>query len=170
MRVNDLLGRLERVKARGTGRWSARCPAHADSNPSLSICEAGAKILLRCFSGCETLQIVAALGLEMCDLFMDSPTSHGQRPPPKPVRIDRVALAFRYELAALDRRLRAERVMKATTNFSIDELEDMQLDRLMRVVARTHADLEQAELFEGVADDLRWKSFKEAERTVHHAA
>ena len=70
MTITDLLPLLQKVKAAGSGKWTARCPAHADTNPSLSISlgRDGA-ILLKCFAGCTTEAIVAALGLKLADLF-----------------------------------------------------------------------------------------------------
>jgi hypothetical protein len=48
----------------------ARCPAHDDRHASLSIAEGkDGRILLHCFADCTTEAIVAALGLEMRDLF-----------------------------------------------------------------------------------------------------
>ena len=167
MTTTDLLSRLDGVKARGAGKWVGRCPAHTDSNPSLSICEAGAKILLHCFCGCETLQIVAALELEMRDLFMDAPTPRRQHPTPRPAKVDRDALAFRFELAALDRRLRVQHVKAVIDTLSLTELSDSDQARVTTATARGEADLARAELFEGVADDLRWKASKE--RTMAHA-
>jgi putative DNA primase/helicase len=43
------------------GQWMARCPAHEDRKPSLSICEADGKVLVRCHAGCEQAQVIAAL-------------------------------------------------------------------------------------------------------------
>ena len=41
--------------------WTARCPAHDDRNPSLSICEtADGLLLLKCFAGCEFADVRAA--------------------------------------------------------------------------------------------------------------
>lgn len=40
----------------------ARCPAHGDRIPSLSICDADdGKVLVRCHAGCEQGQVIAAL-------------------------------------------------------------------------------------------------------------
>jgi 5S rRNA maturation endonuclease (ribonuclease M5) len=39
----------------------AKCPAHEDSNPSLSIREDGGKILLHCHAGCAQRDVIAAL-------------------------------------------------------------------------------------------------------------
>jgi hypothetical protein len=44
------------------GGWMARCPAHDDCEPSLSIRNAGdGKVLVRCHAGCEQEQVIAAL-------------------------------------------------------------------------------------------------------------
>src|SRR5229473_1550446 len=42
--------------------WIARCPAHDDRNPSLSLNEApDGKILVKCHAGCDQAAVVAAL-------------------------------------------------------------------------------------------------------------
>ena len=43
------------------GGWTARCPAHDDRNPSLSIRDVDGKVLVRCHAGCEQTQVIAAL-------------------------------------------------------------------------------------------------------------
>jgi len=170
MSTHEFLSRLEGVRSGGVGKWSARCPFHQDNSPSLSIGEGADRILLHCFALCETPDIVAVLGLTMADLFFDAPTAQGHRPNPMPARIDYVALAFRYELGALDRRLRAKHVRQAANAISINEFPDHDLDRLIDAVACAYADIERAELLEGVADGLRAKAFARKERTVSHAA
>ncbi|TAJ23653.1 MAG: hypothetical protein EPO68_02600, partial [Planctomycetota bacterium] len=63
---------LERLKGakRSAGGHVALCPAHADTNRSLSL-DPGAdgRALLKCFAGCPTNSILAALGLREADLF-----------------------------------------------------------------------------------------------------
>lgn len=71
MTVFEILPSLESVHARGQGRWSARCPAHADKSPSLSVMEGDRGILLKCFAGCRIDEITSALGLRVADLFTD---------------------------------------------------------------------------------------------------
>jgi len=45
----------------GSG-WSARCPAHNDRTPSLSLRDSGdGKVLVRCHAGCEQERVIAAL-------------------------------------------------------------------------------------------------------------
>lgn len=68
--------RLLRAKRIGKGKWIAHCPSHPDRNPSLSISE-GRKVpvVLKCMSaGCETKEILAAMGLTWGDLFYGKAT------------------------------------------------------------------------------------------------
>jgi hypothetical protein len=44
------------------GGWTARCPAHDDRRPSLTIRDADSnKVLVRCHSGCDQYRVIAAL-------------------------------------------------------------------------------------------------------------
>ena len=70
MNVELLLSRLDRVKQSGDGRWLARCPAHEDRGPSLSIRETDdGRVLVHCFAGCNTPDVLASVGLSLPDLF-----------------------------------------------------------------------------------------------------
>ena len=70
MNCQALLDRLDAVRPRGDGRWSARCPAHGDTSPSLSVRELpDGRILIYCFAGCDVQAVTAALGIQLCDLF-----------------------------------------------------------------------------------------------------
>ena len=62
--INTVLGRLTQVKAVGLNRWKAKCPAHDDHHPSLSVTasETG-RILLNCFAGCNVEDVCLALSL-----------------------------------------------------------------------------------------------------------
>jgi hypothetical protein len=75
MEIAALLSRLDGVRGRD-GSWSAKCPAHADRSPSLSVKELGdGRILMHCFAGCGTDAVLAALGLAIGDLFAE-PLGH----------------------------------------------------------------------------------------------
>ena len=75
--VVSILDRLERVRQAGPDRWLARCPAHPDKSPSLSICETDRGMtLIHCFAGCEPGDVLAAIGLPMSDLFPDRLLQH----------------------------------------------------------------------------------------------
>ena len=66
----EVFAALVRARRVGAGRWLARCPAHDDRNPSLSIGTGhDGRVLLRCWAGCRTSDILAALGLTPKDLF-----------------------------------------------------------------------------------------------------
>jgi hypothetical protein len=76
MLITDFIDRLERVKRTASG-WTARCPAHQDRSPSLHVAAGDdGRILVRCHAGCTAEQIVAALGLDLADLF-DRPNQGG---------------------------------------------------------------------------------------------
>jgi hypothetical protein len=67
--VEKVLDRLEGVR-NFNGSWKALCPAHDDTEPSLSVSEGGdGRALLKCFAGCANPEIVAQIGLDMSDLF-----------------------------------------------------------------------------------------------------
>lgn len=69
--VDTVLGRLEKVKPSGRGRWRARCPACGGKNATkLSVCDADdGRVLLHCFSGCSVDAVIGAMGLQIDDLF-----------------------------------------------------------------------------------------------------
>lgn len=68
--VHRLLARLDKVKGTGPGRWLSCCPAHNDRSPSLAIREAeDGTILVKCFTGCSTPDVLRALDMEMHELF-----------------------------------------------------------------------------------------------------
>ncbi len=83
--MSALLDRLEGVRETGRGRWIAKCPSHDDSSPSLAVRELDdGRILLHDFGGCHVSDVLAALGMEMTDLF---PERLGHHLPPTHSRI-----------------------------------------------------------------------------------
>ena len=92
-----LLSRLEGVRPSGLGRWMARCPAHDDRSPSLSIRELDdGRLLVHDFGLCEVNEVLAAVGMSLSDLFPE-PLEH-HRPA---VRDYRHVHAAREALTAL---------------------------------------------------------------------
>jgi hypothetical protein len=70
MSASTLLSRLDNVRQTAPCRWVARCPAHDDRSPSLSVRELDdGRVLLHDFGGCETEAVLAAIGLTLGDLF-----------------------------------------------------------------------------------------------------
>lgn len=76
MKTNQLIDRLEGVRKTGAATWIARCPAHEDKSPSLTIKEAEERILLHCFAGCDVDPIVSSVGMEITDLFPEKLEHH----------------------------------------------------------------------------------------------
>lgn len=71
--VERVLGLLENVKAAGEGKWMALCPVHDDRQRSLSLRVGDeGQMLMFCHAGCKVAAVVAALGLQMTDLFADT--------------------------------------------------------------------------------------------------
>lgn len=67
--LTTILPRLRGVRKTKQG-YIALCPAHADRRPSLSLRETtDGRILIHCFAGCPTENILAALGLTWRDLM-----------------------------------------------------------------------------------------------------
>ena len=83
MSVDTLLARLDGVKRTGPSTWLARCPAHDDRRPSLSIRDDGGCVLVHCYAGCATGEVLATVGLKFDDLFPERPT-HRRRPDRRP--------------------------------------------------------------------------------------
>lgn len=81
MNIEEFLSRLEGVQGGADAtRWTARCPAHDDGQNSLGIhVTPQGKILLKCYAGCPTTDIVAAMGLKMSDLFADDRKAMGKQ-------------------------------------------------------------------------------------------
>jgi hypothetical protein len=93
--VEKVLDRLEGVHQLN-GSWKALCPAHDDSEPSLSVSEGDdGRALVYCFAGCEPDQVLAELGLKMADLF-ESSNGHrkkvGSTPPNNAATVQRCTL------------------------------------------------------------------------------
>lgn len=89
--VGDFLALLKGVKRARDGQYEDLCPGHDDREPSLSIRESEGKILLKCFAGCELIDILKPLGLKPKDLFLNShsPGSKTQK---------KLVAAFSYEI------------------------------------------------------------------------
>jgi len=88
--IENILQRLTKVSSGAEGQWMACCPAHEDKTPSLAVREApDGAVLLRCFGGCTVHAVVAALGLNMAELFPPREPRHGA-----PKRLARTLTAY----------------------------------------------------------------------------
>ena len=91
--VDRVLDQLDDAGRTGPASWKARCPAHKDRRPSLSIREGDdGRVLLYCFAGCGAIDVLDALGLDWSDLYPERldtyPPTRGPRrvAPPIPAR------------------------------------------------------------------------------------
>jgi hypothetical protein len=86
MTADLILSKLHRVKATGPSRWAARCPAHDDRSPSLSVRELDdGRLLIHDHGGCSVQDVLSAVGLTFSDLFPPhQPRLTGHRPERRP--------------------------------------------------------------------------------------
>ena len=76
---------------RGGQRITAKCPAHADKNPSLSVARGTEQaVVFRCHAGCDPDDVIAALRLEWSDLMEDDDEDN-ERPAQR-----RIEAVYRY--------------------------------------------------------------------------
>ena len=101
MSADALLSRLDGVRRTGTGRWLARCPAHEDKSPSLSVREMDdGRILLHDFAGCDVEHVLGAVGLTYDALFPERPIEHG-KPERRPFLPSDVFEIARFEISVV---------------------------------------------------------------------
>jgi hypothetical protein len=70
--MDRIRGLLDKVKGRESD-FVAKCPAHEDGNPSLSVSWKADRVLLHCHAGCPADAILHSLGLDWSDLFETQP-------------------------------------------------------------------------------------------------
>lgn len=67
--LERVLSRLPGAKKSGQG-WSARCPAHEDRKPSLSVGQGqDGRVLVHCHAGCDVRDVLGVVGLKFSDLW-----------------------------------------------------------------------------------------------------
>lgn len=77
-----LLSRLERVQRTGTG-WRADCPNGHKTHGTLSVAQGDdGRVLLHCFAGCSSADVLGAAGLTLADVMPErlrDPSPEGRR-------------------------------------------------------------------------------------------
>jgi len=72
MQLHEFISLLEakglKPRQLANGQWKSLCPAHNDTEPSLSVTENDGRILVKCFAGCRVDDICMALGIATKDL------------------------------------------------------------------------------------------------------
>jgi hypothetical protein len=94
VQIGEVLERLQGVKKCGA-QWIARCPAHDDHAPSLSILDGDKGIVFKCHTGCSAECICQSLGVEFRDLFHDS-LDPVQKPRPQPAFESQIKSIYCY--------------------------------------------------------------------------
>lgn len=82
MTAQEIIAKLDGLKATGRDRWIAKCPAHDDKRPSLSIRElSDGRVLIHDFGGCSTVDVLHALGLAFEHLYPQDADQPKERRP-----------------------------------------------------------------------------------------
>ena len=128
--VDLLLDRLSGVKQTRPDRWQSRCPAHDDRSPSLTVTETpDGTVLVKCWAGCGAADIVAAVGLDLRDLF--------------PARFDHTATSKgkppRYSASEVVKTLVTEATILTLGYRAVQCGEELNLDDQARVELAIHA-------------------------------
>lgn len=114
--LDALLSRLESVRQHGA-RYVARCPAHDDKEPSLSLARGeDGRALVRCWAGCETRDVLSAVGLELRDLFAGNLTTEQRQ---------------HYRREHLEKERHFERLVIEAAKGATDPLSDEDMARLV---------------------------------------
>lgn len=73
MHIEEIISRFDNVKKISENSFQVKCKAHKDDKASLTITEEDNKILMYCHAGCDTKDILNAIGLQEKDLFNNPP-------------------------------------------------------------------------------------------------
>jgi hypothetical protein len=85
--LETLLSRLTKVKGKRDS-WTACCPAHEDKSPSLAVRQIDdGRILMHCFADCSIQSIMAAIGMDVGDLFPPDEKRQFYTDPMKPMKV-----------------------------------------------------------------------------------
>lgn len=77
--IIKVLSRLQKVSRFANGRFKACCPAHDDASPSLAIKYDGDRLLLHCFAGCSTENVLKAIDLDWADIMPTKAEGHSRK-------------------------------------------------------------------------------------------
>lgn len=133
---------LVQARRTGAGRWKARCPAHNDRSPSLSIREGeNGHVTLYCRAGCSLDAILAALHLVTDDL---------SGPQPSPAQQAAIRAAQQACLSAA----RGERKTRLATLNRVGKLQAV-VNELAGTLVRSPENTALARLLHSASDKLR---------------
>lgn len=118
---------LSRVKESGRHEWVACCPAHDDKSPSMAVRETDdGRLLMHCFAGCATSDILAAIGVKFSDLFAE------------PLDQRKAPLRHPFSPGAVLRAIASEALLVAICgeDAAAGKLSDVDRERLWKAVTR----------------------------------
>jgi hypothetical protein len=75
--------------------WSAYCPAHEDSSPSLGFKDGDKGLVVKCQAGCQPEQIAEAVGRKIADFFETKPEKVKML---RPLTVEALAKAKGFEV------------------------------------------------------------------------
>jgi hypothetical protein len=78
--ILDALDRAGMTVKGSAPKVRAQCPHHGSQGLSLSVRQFSDRAKVHCFAGCETEDVLTAIGLQLRDLY-DEPARSGYRPP-----------------------------------------------------------------------------------------
>ena len=82
--IDLVLSRLANPKPNGQDRWRSLCPHCGGTNASALSIGVGQNdaVLITCFKGCDVIEVVGAIGLQLSDLFprVDTPGGGSSSP------------------------------------------------------------------------------------------
>lgn len=108
-------------------RYIARCRAHEDASPSLSLSRGqNDRALIHCFAGCTPRDVLAAVGLELRDLFPRSEMHQPRRGP------SRAAVEYERRIVAIGLSLLAQGATLPATDLQRLEAAHRRLTELER--------------------------------------
>lgn len=139
MTVDHILDLVGPVRKSGRG-WMAKCPAHEDRSPSLSIREAKDRILLHCFSGCSVAAICEVLGIGIRDLFAGN-LSQPEWSRLQQARHERKQAERKKQIEVgrvIDARREAEALLESCHNQDISQWSIEKFDRVMNAVGQAY--------------------------------
>jgi hypothetical protein len=147
MTATALLSMLDGVVGRGNGKWTARCPAHPDRKPSLSVSDGERGVLVHCWAGCSLGAITSAMNLTIKDLFYDAPDSHTATAAWRRRVILKKQHARQQEVVGyvVDALREAEAFLRSRRGLDISGWTDAQLDADLNCVADAYALLDAEE-------------------------
>ena len=151
MTAQAIVDRLDFCRQSGSGEWLARCPAHQDRSPSLSIKQLDdGRVLIHCHAGCGALDIITAVGLEWGALFPEGDREyHRLQQKRRQETVDELVL----EIAFSD--------MERGAKFSREDK-----DRLRAAMHRVNNKLPSPEQAKPVTNAARALTGREAERAA----